>query len=87
MLPQLKYGPYRVPVTLAAIQGLVTSEWAGIIERLVIDLFNMGWNGEVLQVKAKFGELRFYIGDDRTEEMWERICRATVESRAGRNEM
>ena len=80
--PQLKYGPEGTLVTLADLQSRVPEQWTGIIKRLVEDLFSLGWNGEVLQVKEKFGELRFYLCPDRTEEMWERVCRATVESRA-----
>jgi hypothetical protein len=82
MLGQLKHGPDRIPIRLADLQNGVPSEWAGIVERLVADLFVLGWNGEVLQVKEKFGELRFYPSPDRTDEMWERICQATEESRS-----
>src|SRR5262249_33643864 len=73
MTSQLRYGPDRIPITLADLQSHVGQEWAGIIERLVADLFAMGWNGEVVQVKSKFGELRFYVRPDRTEEMSDRI--------------
>lgn len=48
-------------VSLADLQKEVGPGWAGIIERLVADLFVLGWNGEVLQAKEKFGGLRFYI--------------------------
>ena len=81
---QLKYGPAAIPVTLPDLQSQVPDEWVGIIERLVVDLSAMGWNGEVLQVKEKLGELRFYLSPERTEEMWERVCRATEESRKRR---
>jgi hypothetical protein len=35
--------------------------WFGIVKELVEDLIRLGWNREVLQIKEKFGTLRFYI--------------------------
>ena len=81
MTPQLRYGPDAVPITVADLQSKVPDEWAGIIDRLVTDLVALGWNGEVLQIKSKFEELRFYISPERTQEMHDRICLATLESR------
>lgn len=53
--------------------------WFGIIDRLLIDLFNLGWDGQVAQVKEKFGGLRFYIGDG-SHEIFDRIRQAEKES-------
>ena len=46
--------------------------WHSIVNKLIDDLFDAGWNGVVLQVKEKFGGLRFYIGAG-NETMWELI--------------
>jgi hypothetical protein len=35
--------------------------WFQAIHDLVLDLIALGWNGEVVQIKEKFGYLRFYI--------------------------
>ena len=53
--------------------------WWGIIDHLVEDLFKLGWNGRLAQVKEKFGTLRFYIGTG-SDEIFERIHEAEVES-------
>jgi hypothetical protein len=57
----LKYGPEGLPCTLEELQRNVGPGWANLLERLVTDLESLGWNGKVLQVKQKFGGLRFYI--------------------------
>jgi hypothetical protein len=62
------------PATLKDLQAEVGPGWSDIIARLVRDLRKLGWNGEVVQMKEKFGGLRFYINDtsdalhDRIEE-------------------
>ena len=43
-------------------QSHVGRGWHDILRRLIGDLFELGWDGQVLQVKEKFGGLRFYIG-------------------------
>ncbi len=52
--------------------------WRKPITDLVDDLFKLGWNGRLLQIKEKFGGLRFYIGygDD---EIYNRITQAENE--------
>jgi len=61
---KMTWGWYRngAEATLADIQSQVGKGWGDILERLVIDLANLGWNGEVMQVKEKFGVLCFYVG-------------------------
>lgn len=46
--------------------------WSKIVDDLITDLFKMGWDGHVHQVKEKFGSLRFYTGAT-SEEMDLRI--------------
>ena len=47
---------------IAKCQGHVGPGWHDILKRLINDLFELGWDGQVLQVKEKFGGLRFYVG-------------------------
>jgi len=37
--------------------------WRPLVGKLYDDLIALGWDGEVLQVKEKFGGLRFYVGE------------------------
>jgi hypothetical protein len=53
--------------------------WADILTRLVNDLEVLGWNGQLCQVKEKFGGLRFYI-NAASEPIWKRISQAEHES-------
>lgn len=38
----------------------VPEGWRHIVRKLVLDLFDHGWDGRVSQIKEKFGALRFY---------------------------
>lgn len=60
----------------------VESGWRVILELLLKDLEKLGWNGEVLQVKEKFGGLRFYIdvAPPEVPGVYERIRKAEVAS-------
>jgi hypothetical protein len=49
--------------------------WVGIITKLTEDLIAMGWDRELLQIKEKFGSMRYYI-DAGTPEMYSRIRQA-----------
>lgn len=53
--------------------------WKSIVENLINDLFLLGWNGEYVQIKEKFGGLRFYIQNGNTE-IRQRIHQAEQES-------
>jgi len=57
----------------------VGNGWEDIIRRLVVDLFELGWDGTLLQIKEKFGGLRFYIGGG-TSAIFDRINEAEQES-------
>jgi hypothetical protein len=48
-------------VTLEELQKQVGPGWSKIIQEMAEDLFAMGWDGTVAQVKEKFGGLRFYV--------------------------
>ena len=58
---------------------VVGSGWNLIIKNLIQDLIRLGWNKEVIQVKEKFGGLRFYINEG-TDAIHERIGQAELES-------
>jgi hypothetical protein len=66
-------------ILLANIKSTVGPGWHPIIDRLAADLLKLGWDGKVLQVKEKFGSLRFYI-DQKTDVFHDRIFIATAES-------
>ena len=73
----IKYGFRGREVVLKDVQDAVGAGWALLIENLVNDLFQLGWDGVVLQVKEKFGGLRFYVGDgNHTQSIQQRISQA-----------
>jgi hypothetical protein len=75
---KIKYGFNEREVdVLELCRGM--SGWRDIITSLVDDLFGMGWDGCLLQIKEKFGGLRFYIGEG-TDEMFDRISQAESQS-------
>lgn len=43
------------------------------------DLFALGWDGYIAQVKEKFGSLRFYIGSS-SDAVFDRISEAEKDS-------
>lgn len=53
--------------------------WYPLVQELVEDLKKLGWDGTILQIKEKFGGLRFYIGSG-SEEIWNRIEEAEKKS-------
>lgn len=53
--------------------------WADIVDRLITDLKKLGWNGNIHQIKEKFGGLRFYIGSG-NDKIFDRITEAENES-------
>ena len=53
--------------------------WYPLIQRLIEDLIDLGWDKQVTQVKEKFGGLRFYVNSCSTE-MLDRISEAERES-------
>ena len=78
-MEKLFYGPACHPITLTDLQTEVGLGWADLLTHLVTDLFALGWNGVVLQIKEKFGGLRFYTGET-TDEMEKIIYAAEMQS-------
>lgn len=42
--------------------------WQPIVRKLIEDLKAIGWDGDIKQVKEKFGGLRFYTGSTNYEQ-------------------
>lgn len=53
--------------------------WFPLIKRLIEDLINLGWNKEIVDIKEKFGTIRFYINEG-NDKIFNRIIDAEVES-------
>jgi hypothetical protein len=49
--------------------------WYPIVKDLITDLIELGWNKQVVQVKEKFGGLRFYINEG-SKEIYDKISDA-----------
>lgn len=64
--------------TLESIQEHVGVGWHKIIEDLVNDLDKLGWDGNIDQVKEKFGGLRFYISNG-SDEIFHRIGQSEIQ--------
>ena len=50
----------------------VKSGWHPLIQELCVKLWSLGWDGQVDQVKEKFGGLRFYVATG-SEPIWQLI--------------
>lgn len=61
------------------LAGAVGRGWFPLLNRLYDDLVALGWDRTVLQVKEKFGGLRFYLGAA-SDEIYDRVERAMDES-------
>jgi len=46
--------------------------WYGLVKTLIEDLIRLGWDRGVLQIKEKYGTLRFYV-TQREDRLLERI--------------
>jgi hypothetical protein len=73
------WGKKTTPATLQNVIDNAPKGWAKLITELVSDLFALGWDGTICQVKEKFGGLRFYIGSG-SDAVWDRIDKAERES-------
>jgi len=50
------------PLPLKDVLLHVGPGWKDIVTRLIDDLFKLGWDGQLCEIKEKFGGLRFYVG-------------------------
>lgn len=79
MNKKLTWGFSGRETTKENVVACVGNGWHGIVGQLIDDLFDLGWDGCVLQVKEKFGGLRFYICAG-NQPIWDRIAKAEKES-------
>jgi len=70
---------YGKEISLDEILLHVRPGWHPLITTLIKDLEKLGWDGQVCQVKEKFGGLRFYIGA-KSDEIQLRIAEAEKQS-------
>lgn len=75
----MMWGWSQQEATPSDIYNQVGQGWTKILESLIEDLFKLGWDGTILQIKEKFGGLRWYIGNS-NEKVFERIAQAEKES-------
>jgi len=64
---------------LGSALACVGKGWHRLVAALIEDLFALGWDGSLYQIKEKFGGLRFYIGSE-TPQIADRILKAEGES-------
>lgn len=65
--------------SLEEVLDNVGEGWRPLVKRLIEDLFELGWNGSLHQIKEKFGGLRFYVGEA-SRKVFNRIELAELES-------
>jgi hypothetical protein len=78
-MPNMRWGFTDRPATREDVKACVGPGWGKLLDDLMDDLDKLGWNGSVMQVKEKFGGLRFYIGSA-TDEVFERVAKAEQDS-------
>lgn len=78
-MTKLYWGFNGKETTAEKVSMCVAPGWRPLVLKLIEDLFALGWNGTVFQVKEKFGGLRFYIGNG-SDEIFSRIHEAEVDS-------
>ena len=64
---QITMGWYGRPAKLESVLDHVGVGWHPLVRTLIVDLFAAGWDGQLTQIKEKFGGLRFYIGSGSEE--------------------
>ena len=72
-------GPYGHDWPREDVLAGVGKGWHPLVSELIDDLFKVGWDGSLHQIKEKFGGLRFYIGGG-SKEIHDRITKAENES-------
>ena len=70
--------PERPPITSSDYFDC-NEGWYPLIQKLIEDLIELGWDKQITQVKEKFGGLRFYINTG-SKEIYDRISEAEKES-------
>ncbi len=55
------YGKFKEAEVKEVLEH-ISPGWHKLVRELIDQLFKLGWNGQLHQIKEKFGGLRFYIG-------------------------
>jgi hypothetical protein len=76
---QITWGFSNRPATKEQVLSCVGKGWHKLVESLIDDLFERGWDGCLFQIKEKFGGLRFYIGKG-SQSLYDRLYLAEQES-------
>lgn len=80
---EIKYGMSASNARSVDVDYLVSQcvgeGWRDLMTRLVNDLFDLDWDGVLLQCKEKFGGLRFYIQSG-SDDIYNRIREAEIEA-------
>lgn len=61
---------YNLDQLYDSVNGSVESGWFPILETLFETLKSKGWQGDVAQIKQKYGELRVYLHPDTRNREW-----------------
>lgn len=67
------------PMTIEQVSKSVYPGWENLICSMLEDLFQLGWDGRLLQIKEKFGALRVYL-DKSNDVLNARVLQAESES-------
>ena len=62
MTDQITWAFSGRPATMKDVLHQVGPGWNMLVQELIAELFALGWDGTLYQIKEKFGGLRFYIG-------------------------
>ena len=71
---------HGLPLDKEDVLKQLPEAWHNIVSNLIDNLFEAGWDGDLHQVKEKFGGLRFYIGrgNDRVHDLIDEAENATT---------
>lgn len=78
-MKEIRWGFSDREATVDDVLMHVGKGWHKLVEKLIEDLFELGWDGCLLQIKEKFGGLRFYIAEG-SDAIFDRINEAEDES-------
>ena len=79
LFARMVYSHTARPITINEVTSMVGPGWHTIVTELVAELLELGWTGELGQIKEKFGGLRFYAWNT-TVAMDELIAKAEEQS-------
>lgn len=60
---KMVWTPSEDEASLEDVKSCVGIGWHKLLENLISDLEQLGWDGRIDQVKQKLGGLRFYVSD------------------------